>query len=117
MGFFLYEVLQRFNEVARLRGDIAFIERCQREANQLRQNLEQNGWDGEWYRRSYFNDGSVLGSASNAECQINSISQSWSVLSGAGNAGRLRMAMEAVDQRLVRRDHALIQLLAPPFDK
>jgi len=117
LGFFLYEVLQQFSEVARLRGDTAFLERCQREAAQLRQNLEQNGWDGEWYRRAYFDDGSVLGSASNAECQIDSISQSWSVLSGAGDAGRSRMAMEAVDQRLVRRDHALIQLLDPPFDK
>ncbi len=117
LGFFLYEVLQQFIEMARLRGDIAFVERCQREAAQLRQNLDQNGWDGEWYRRAYFDDGSVLGSASNAECQIDSISQSWSVLSGAGDAGRSRMAMEAVDRRLVRRDHALIQLLDPPFDK
>ena len=95
----------------------SFAERCQREAAQLRQNIEQNGWDGEWYRRAYFDDGSPLGSASNAECQIDSIAQSWSVLSGAGDAGRSRMAMEAVDQRLVRRDHALIQLLDPPFDK
>jgi cyclic beta-1,2-glucan glucanotransferase len=117
LGFFLYEVLQQFIQVARLRGDIAFVERCQREAAKLRQNLEKNGWDGGWYRRAYFDDGSVLGSASNAECQIDSISQSWSVLSGAGDAGRSRMAMEAVDQRLVRRDHALIQLLDPPFDK
>ncbi len=117
LGFFLCQVLLQFVEVARLRGDIAFVERCQREAAQLRQNLEQNGWDGAWYRRAYFDDGSALGSASNVECQIDSISQSWSVLSGAGDAGRSRMAMEAVDQRLVRRDHALIQLLDPPFDK
>lgn len=117
LGFFLYEVLQQFTQLARLRGDIAFVERCQREAAQLRQNLEKNGWDGEWYRRAYFDDGSVLGSASSVECQIDSISQSWSVLSGAGDARRSRMAMEAVDERLVRRDHALIQLLDPPFDK
>ncbi len=83
----------------------------------MRRNIEQNGWDGEWYRRAYFDDGSPLGSASNPECQIDSIAQSWSVLSGAGDAERSRMAMEAVDQRLVRRDHALIQLLDPPFDK
>jgi len=62
-------------------------------------------------------DGSPLGSAANAECQIDSVSQSWSVLSGAGDEKRSRMAMEAVDRRLVRRDHALIQLLDPPFDK
>jgi cellobiose phosphorylase len=116
LGFFLYDVLMQFTEVARLRGDHSFVERCQNEAAQLRRNLEQNGWDGGWYRRAYFDDGSPLGSASNPECQIDSIAQSWSVLSGAGDAGRSRLAMEAVDKRLVRRDHALIQLLDPPFD-
>ena len=117
LGFFLYEVLMRFSEVARMHGDRSFAERCQREAEQVRGNIEQHGWDGEWYRRAYFDDGSPLGSASNAECQIDSIAQSWSVLSGAGDAKRSHMAMEAVDKRLVRRDHALIQLLDPPFDK
>jgi len=117
LGFFLYEVLMRFSEVARMHGDTSFVERCQQEAAQVRRNIEQHGWDGEWYRRAYFDDGSPLGSASNAECQIDSIAQSWSVLSGAADAGRSRMAMEAVDKRLVRRDHALIQLLDPPFDK
>jgi cellobiose phosphorylase len=117
LGFFLYEVLMQFTEVARMRGDPSFVERCQREAAQVRRNIEQHGWDGEWYRRAYFDDGSPLGSADNPECQIDSIAQSWSVLSGAGDAERSRMAMEAVDQRLVRREHALIQLLDPPFDK
>ena len=117
LGFFLYDVLMRFTEIARLHGDLPFVERCQREAAQLRRNIEQNGWDGAWYLRAFFDDGSPLGSAGNPECQIDSIAQSWSVLSGAGDAKRLRMAMEAVDKRLVRRDHALIQLLSPPFDK
>jgi cyclic beta-1,2-glucan synthetase len=117
LGFFLYEVLMQFTKVARMRGDISFAERCEREAAELRRNIEEHGWDGEWYRRAYFDDGSPLGSASNPECRIDSISQSWSVLSGAGEAMRARLAMEAVDQRLVRREHALIQLLDPPFDK
>jgi cellobiose phosphorylase len=117
LGFFLYEVLMQFAKVARLRGDQSFAERCQKEAADVRQNIEQHGWDGEWYRRAYFDDGSPLGSASNPECQIDSIAQSWSVLSGAGDATRSRMGMDAVDRRLVRRDHALIQLLDPPFDK
>jgi cyclic beta-1,2-glucan synthetase len=117
LGFFLYEVLMQFTEVARMRGDHSFVERCRREAAQLRRNLEQNGWDGEWYRRAYFDDGSPLGSASNPECRIDSIAQSWSVLSGAGDAERSRTAMEAVDKHLVRREHAIIQLLDPPFDK
>jgi cellobiose phosphorylase len=117
LGFFLYEVLMRFSEVARKADDVPFAERCRKEAAQLRLKIEQNGWDGEWYRRAYFDDGSPLGSASNDECRIDSIAQSWSVLSGAGEIGRSRMAMDAVDQRLVRREHALIQLLDPPFDK
>ncbi len=116
LGFFLYEVLMRFAEVARLRGDLPFVERCEGEAAQVRQNLEQHGWDGGWYRRAYFDDGTPLGSASNAECQIDSIAQSWSVLSGAGDHERARLAMEALDARLVRRDQGLIQLLDPPFD-
>lgn len=116
LGFFLYEVLMQFAEIARLRDDPPFVERCQQEAAQLRQNLEQQGWDGGWYRRAYFDDGTPLGSASNAECQIDSIAQSWSVLSGAGNSERIRLAMEALDARLVRRDSGLIQLLDPPFD-
>jgi cellobiose phosphorylase len=117
LGFFNYEVLTQFAKVARTRGDISFAERCHREAAHLRPNIEQHGWDGAWYRRAFFDDGSPLGSARNPECQIDSIAQSWSVLSGAGDAKRSRMAMEAVDKRLVRRDHALIQLLDPPFDK
>jgi len=81
----------QFAEVARGHGDLPFAERCRREADRVRQNIEQNGWDGAWYRRAYFDDGSPLGSASNPECQIDSIAQSWSVLSGAGNDGRSRM--------------------------
>ena len=117
LGFFLYEVLMRFTEVARMYGDVSFAERCEKEAVQVRRNVEQHGWDGEWYLRAYFDDGTPLGSVSNPECQIDSIVQSWSVLSGAADAKRSRLAMEAVDKRLVRRNHALIQLLDPPFDK
>ncbi len=83
----------------------------------MRRNVEKNGWDGAWYRRAYFDDGSPLGSASNPECRIDSIAQSWAVLSGAGDVERSRMAMEAVDKHLVRREHGLVQLLDPPFDK
>src|ERR1700720_2676815 len=116
-GFFLHQVLTRFSAIAHGHGDVAFADRCEQEAAQLSRNIEQNGWDGEWYRRAYFDDGTPLGSAENAECRIDSIAQSWSVLSGAGSPERARAAMEAVDQRLVRRRDALIQLLDPPFDK
>ena len=83
----------------------------------MRRNIEQHGWDGGWYRRAYFDDGSPLGSAENPECRIDAIAQSWSVLSGAGDVERTRLAMEAADQRLIHRDQSLIQLLDPPFDK
>ena len=64
LGFFLYEVLMRFTEVARMHGDVSFAERCVKEAAGLRRNIERHGWDGEWYRRAYFDDGSPLGSSS-----------------------------------------------------
>jgi cyclic beta-1,2-glucan synthetase len=117
LGFFLYDVLMRFSGLAHARSDIAFADRCELEAAKVRRNIELHGWDGLWYRRAYFDDGTPLGSAVNAECQIDSVSQSWSVLSGAGDRERSRLAMEAVDRRLVRRDSGVIQLLDPPFDK
>lgn len=116
LAFFLCEVLRAFTEVAQRHGDSAFAQRCRDEAERLRADIERHGWDGGWYRRAYFDDGAVLGSASNAECRIDSISQSWSVLSGAGGAARARMAMNAVDAHLIRRDDGLMQLLDPPFD-
>ncbi len=117
LGFFLYAVLQPFAELARRRGDEVFADRCVSEATSLRLRLDDAGWDGEWYRRAYFDDGTPLGSATNPECQIDSISQSWAVLSGAAGPARARTAMDAVDARLVRRDDGLVRLLDPPFDK
>jgi cyclic beta-1,2-glucan synthetase len=117
LGFFLCAVLRRFAALAHRKGDEPFARRCETEESRLRGNLEQHAWDGEWYRRAYFDDGTPLGSAANEECRIDSISQSWSVLSGAGHAGRAQRAMKAVDERLVRRDHGLVQLLDPPFDR
>jgi len=116
LGFFLYEVLTRFAELAKRQDDASFAEQCLGTAAELRQHIEQHAWDGGWYRRAYFDDGTALGSANNSECQIDSISQSWSVLSGAGDAARSRQGMEAVYARLVQHDNALIQLLDPPFD-
>lgn len=117
LAFFLYDILIRFSKIAERYGDTAFAGRCQAEADLLRKNIELHGWDGKWYLRAFFDDGSPLGSTSNPECRIDSIAQSWSVLSGAGSAERQQQGMEAVDQYLVRRDAHLIQLLDPPFDK
>lgn len=117
LGFFLCEVLRRFTEVAVAHGDPDFAELCRGEGARLRLSIETHGWDGEWYRRAYFDDGTPLGSRANAECRIDSISQSWSVLSGAGNPERSHLAMRALDQHLVRRRDGLVQLLEPPFSK
>jgi cellobiose phosphorylase len=82
----------------------------------LKKAIEENAWDGDWYRRAYFDDGTPLGSASNRECRIDSIAQSWAVLSGAGNYERTLLAMAAVDEYLVERREGLVKLFAPPFD-
>ncbi|WPL18162.1 Cellobiose phosphorylase [Thiorhodovibrio winogradskyi] len=116
LGFFLHQVLTQFATLARGHGDAPFAERCESEAARLHDNLEQHGWDGDWYRRAYFDDGTLLGSASSPECRIDSIAQSWSVLSGVADPERAQQAMAALDQHLVRRDAGLIQLLDPPFD-
>jgi cellobiose phosphorylase len=106
-----------FAGLARDRDDAAFADVCSDQAAQLRSNIEAQAWDGAWYRRAWFDDGTPLGSSSNDECQIDSISQSWAVISNGGDPVRARQAMTAVDQRLVRRDKQIIQLLDPPFDK
>ena len=116
MAFFLTTVLKRFAPLARSRGDTEFADRCDREASRLRGCIEASAWDGAWYRRAWFDDGTVLGSATNAECQIDSIAQSWSVLSGAAPDKRAQCAMASLDEHLVHRDTRLVQLLAPPFD-
>ncbi|MEO8343338.1 MAG: glycosyl hydrolase family 65 protein, partial [Gallionella sp.] len=117
LAWFLYENLQLFADLARGRDDPAFAQICSEQAVLLRNNIETHAWDGGWYRRAYFDDGTPLGSFANDECQIDSISQSWAVISGGGDLIRARQAMAAADQRLVRRDAKIIQLLAPPFDK
>ncbi|WP_249673806.1 GH36-type glycosyl hydrolase domain-containing protein [Pseudomonas abieticivorans] len=117
LGFFGYEVLQQFARLAQVHGDSAVALRCAQQATRLQSALEQQAWDGNWYRRAWFDDGQLLGSAGNGECQIDSISQSWAVLSGAAAPARQRCAMQSVNTHLVRRDLHAILLLDPPFDK
>jgi cellobiose phosphorylase len=117
LAWFLYQNLQQFADLARSQSDDDFAQLCTQQADQLRESIEANAWDGAWYRRAFFDDGTPLGSSENDECQIDSISQSWSVISGGGDTARAQQAMAAVDERLVRRDAQLIQLLDPPFDK
>lgn len=117
LGWFLYENLQLFSGLAHLRGDQAFAQLCSAQASLLLNNIESHGWDDNWYRRAYFDDGRPLGSSENDECQIDSISQSWSIISRGGDPMRARHAMAAVDKFLVRPNARLIQLLDPPFDQ
>ncbi|MDQ3142751.1 MAG: hypothetical protein M3Q56_10955 [Bacteroidota bacterium] len=116
LAFFLYDIMIRFAEIASLKNDEAFSKRCKDEAETLRINIKESAWDGEWYRRAYFDDGTPLGSNENEECKIDSIAQSWSVLSNAGDADRIITAMQSADKHLVRKEDGLIQLFNPPFD-
>ncbi len=116
LAFFLYDVLTRFAPLARAHHDAEFAQRCLTQAQLLQHNIEQHSWDGQWYRRAYYDSGEALGSQADPECQIDSLPQSWAVISGAADPGRARQAMQAVDRRLVRRDAKLIQLFDPPFD-
>ena len=116
LAWFLIATLRRFAEHAALRGDAPVADRCRSRATEYASAVEQHAWDGAWYRRAYFDDGSPLGSASESECQIDSIAQSWSVLSGAGEPERAHAAMRAVGERLVLEDSRMILLLTPPFD-
>jgi cyclic beta-1,2-glucan synthetase len=117
LGWFLCATLATWAPLVRDRGDSATAERWSMRAEGLRKALESAGWDGEWYRRAYFDDGTPLGSASNDECSIDAIAQSWSVLSGVANAERARSAMTALENRLIRRDDGLALLFTPPFNR
>ncbi|HEY2345793.1 MAG TPA: glucoamylase family protein [Xanthomonadaceae bacterium] len=117
LAFFLHDVLARFAALASTYGDAAFARHCRDEAGTLRKAIEAHAWDGAWYRRAWFDDGTPLGTAGSAECAIDSIAQSWSVLSGAGEESRTRTAMRSLDQHLVKREAKIVQLLDPPFDR
>jgi cyclic beta-1,2-glucan synthetase len=117
LAFFMCEVLQQFTTLATQYNDAQFAQHCIAVKTTLQAAIEKKAWDGEWYQRAYFDDGAVLGSSSNAECRIDSVTQSWAVLSGAAESGRAATAMDAAYRYLVKKDKALIQLLDPPFDK
>ncbi len=116
LAFFLCEVLRQFAQLARMRSDHAVADECEAAVLELRRAIDLHAWDGEWYLRAFFDDGTPLGAATNPECRIDSIAQSWSVLSGAGDPARSRQAMESLDRHLVRRPERLVRLLDPPFD-
>lgn len=117
LGWFLYTTLTRFIPICEVRKDIKRVERYKRISQEIVNAIEKNAWDGGWYLRAYFDDGTPMGSAQNTECKIDSLGQSWSVISGAGRPHRSKEAMEAVEHYLIKRDEGLIMLLTPPFDQ
>ncbi len=116
LGFFLHGVLQDFVPLCEARGDGLRAERYRSEVSRLASTLELT-WDGEWYRRGYYDDGTPLGAAQNDECKIDSIAQSWAVLSGAVPLRFADRAIDAVRTHLIRRGHQVALLLTPPFDR
>jgi cyclic beta-1,2-glucan synthetase len=116
LGWFLHTILWEFAKIADARGEFKRGEAWRLHVSALKAALEREGWDGAWYRRAFFDDGTPLGSSQNTECKIDSIAQSWGVLSGAAEPGRASRAMAAVNEQLVRQASGLILLLTPPFD-
>jgi cyclic beta-1,2-glucan synthetase len=117
LGWFLHTTLMAFAPIAAARFEAARAGRWIAHAAALRTSLEREAWDGSWYRRGYFDDGTPFGSATSDECRIDSIAQSWSVISGAADATRAAQAMAAADAQLIRREEGLALLFTPPFDK
>jgi cyclic beta-1,2-glucan synthetase len=117
LGWFLHTVLWEFSKVAAQRGEHVRAETWRLHVSALKAAIERDGWDGEWYRRAFFDDGMPVGSAADSECRIDSIAQSWGVISGAADPNRGFRAMAAVNDHLVNRRDGLIRLLTPPFDQ
>ncbi|RBP10416.1 cyclic beta-1,2-glucan synthetase [Roseiarcus fermentans] len=117
LGWFLHAALTGFAQLAQGRNDTRRSETWTAHAAALKEAMEREAWDGGWYRRGYFDDGAPLGSATSEECRIDSIVQSWAVLSGAATPERAARAMAALDKQLIRRDDDLALLFTPPFDK
>jgi len=117
LGFFLYQILQEFAQLADYKQEDKLAERYRNIANQLQGNLNTNAWDGRWYKRAFADNGDVYGSMENEECRIDSIAQSWSVISGAGEENKQLQAIESLENHLVDKENGIIKLLDPPFVK
>jgi cyclic beta-1,2-glucan synthetase len=117
LGWFLCAALRDFLPIAEAKSDAARVARWRQHAQSLRAALEREAWDGEWYRRAWTDNGEAIGSAANEECRLDSIAQSWAVLSGAADGERARRAMAAVERDLVREQDGMALLFTPPFDK
>lgn len=116
LGWFLYSILDNFKDICRYKEEEERAVKYEKMRDFIGENLERNAWDGGWYRRAYFDDGTPLGSMENDECQIDSLSQSWAVISGAGRHSRVEEAMEALERHLVKEDKGMVLLLTPAFN-
>ena len=117
LGFFLYNILERFIKICEKREDKDKVQKYEEIKINLKKALNTNGWDGRWYKRAYMDDGNILGSMQNDECRIDSIAQSWSIISRAGDNDKKYISMESLENHLVDRENGIIKLLDPPFDK
>lgn len=117
LGFFLYTVLNEFIEICKYKNDIEKINEYKNITCNLKKSLNTNGWDGRWFKRAFMDDGNVLGSLQNEECRIDSISQSWSIISNAGDNDKKYISLESLENHLIDRENGIIKLLDPPFEK
>lgn len=117
LGFFLYNVLDRFIPICKERKDDELVQKYEDMKSKLKKSLNTNAWDGRWYKRAFMDDGNVLGSIENEECRIDSIAQSWSIISNAGENDKKYISMESLENHLVDKENGIIKLLDPPFDK
>ena len=115
LGFFLYDVLNKFVQICDERKDVENCEKFRNIKDTLRKNLNANAWDGRWYKRAIMDDGTVIGSMESRECKIDGISQSWSVISGAGDNDKKYISMQEVQNNLVDKENKLIKLFTPSF--
>ncbi|HKL20087.1 MAG TPA: glucoamylase family protein [Halalkalibaculum sp.] len=116
LGFFLYKILNDFLPICKKQGDRERIDRYESFKKELKTHLNREGWDGEWYRRAYYDDGTPLGSSESEECIIDAIAQAWSVISGAAPPEKARQALESAEKHLVSEEDGIIRLLVPPFE-
>ena len=129
LGFFQYIVLKEFSEICEKYGENLKLEEAEKEKSksraekyrkimeELKRNLNTNGWDGRWYKRAFMDDGNILGSIQNEECRIDSIAQSWATISGAGDNDKKYISLNSLENHLVDKEAGIIKLLDPPFEK
>ncbi len=117
LGFFLYKILKDFIPIIKEKGEEERANTYEEIIQNLKKALNKNAWDGRWFKRAFMDDGQILGSIENEECRIDSIAQSWSVISGAGDNDKKYISMESLENHLVDKENGIIKLLDPPFDK